>query len=376
MRRFCNSVLCSAFLLIIIVPYIFAHRFSEERVSDMENRMLAAYPAIWTENGWNSNYIEQYENWISDNMRGRTALVECNSMLQYKLFHRIVKDDTIEGRNHWLFANEPEMFKEYQHLNLMTEPEVKEFVESMEHLSDYLSGRGIAFYYFQCIDKESIYPQEYVKGIQQFGEQSRVDQIVEGLQEGNKVTVVCPKEELLEASKENIVYYQYTDLEHWNEMGAYIGYRELVDRMLVDFPEIRILQQEDYNIYEIADKTELYGFEYPYTEMTPIYELQSPFAVEKIDERWNYLSYKEHTHYYQNEKVNNDIKILLVGDSFVRMFIKDDIAEGFRETLSIDWLNVPILNQIIDDYTPDIVVLESTEKTLGNVIACVNSIEY
>lgn len=45
-------------------------------------------------------------------------MMEVNSTLQYILFGRIVKSDTIQGRDHWLFVNDKDMIKEYQRLNL------------------------------------------------------------------------------------------------------------------------------------------------------------------------------------------------------------------------------------------------------------------
>ena len=50
MKKVSNMLLIGIFMLIITVPYLFAHRDFEERVSDTENRMLAAYPRILDEN--------------------------------------------------------------------------------------------------------------------------------------------------------------------------------------------------------------------------------------------------------------------------------------------------------------------------------------
>lgn len=140
MKKVSNMLLIGIFMLIITVPYLFAHRDFEERVSDTENRMLAAYPRILDENTKkiNLNYIKEFESWLSDNLRGRTVLVEMNAGIQYQLFHRIVKNDTIEGKNHWLFINSEEMFREYQHLNLLDEDSLELVVDHLQRLSEYL----------------------------------------------------------------------------------------------------------------------------------------------------------------------------------------------------------------------------------------------
>lgn len=52
------------------------------------------------------------------------------------------------------------------------------------------------------------------------------------------------------------------------------------------------------------------------------------------------------------------------------------IAESFRETLSIDWLNIPILDEIVEGFEPDIVVIESAQSALKDTIKLVNQVEF
>lgn len=229
------------------------------------------------------------------------------------------------------------------------------------------------------MDKESIYPQEYIEGIHQIGECSRAEQLINELQRKTDIPVIFPQKELQEKAKKDLIYYQYVDLEHWNEKGAYIGYRALLDRIHEDYEKAEVLELDDYNQLKIEKTTDIYGYTYPYSEICPVYEVKNPAAIEKTEEImgiWDYLVYKEHTNYYENNQIDSNLKILLVGDSFIRMFLKDDIAEGFSETLSIDWMNLPILDKIVQDFQPDIVVLESTESTLGTVMEYLDRMEF
>ena len=53
-----NIIFIVIFVSAITLPYIFAHRDTEVRVSDEENRELAAYPVLYDkENGWHTSYI-------------------------------------------------------------------------------------------------------------------------------------------------------------------------------------------------------------------------------------------------------------------------------------------------------------------------------
>ena len=178
-----NIVFIAVFVATITLPYVFAHRNTSTRVSDEENRELAVYPVLYdSENGWNTSYIDDFDDWINDNLRGRTELVKINSTLQYELFHRIVRDNITAGKDNWLFGKNDELLAEYQHKNLLTDDQLSEFSGNMQDFSDYLGRHGICFYYMQCYDKESIYPEEYINGVLQSGSISRADQVVTELQ--------------------------------------------------------------------------------------------------------------------------------------------------------------------------------------------------
>lgn len=355
MKQKINLIFVLLFSFVISLPYLFAHRDREGRVSDMENRTLTGYPAVFEEDGnINKEFTVQYENWLNDNLRGRSILVEANAAVQYLLFQKIVKNDVLQGEDGWLFSNDAEQIAEYQHSNLMTEEELFFYASKMQRLSEYLEERNINFYYMQCYAKEMIYSDKYNKGILQTEDISRTEQIISMLKEKTDICVIDTKKILEDAGIEESVYFQYADLVHWNEAGAYLGYRALMDEIQKDYKEIPILKIEDYDISQREQSTSIYGFEYPYMEICPVYNIKEPKALEMTAdaaENWNWLHYKEYTHLYYNEDSSNK-KILVLGDSYVRMFIKDDIAESFSRTLSIDRANISILDKILESYHP------------------------
>lgn len=377
-RKF-NILTIFIFMCMISLPWIFAHRDKEGRVSSMENRRLAGYPVIRTEEGgYNRDYITQYENWLKDNLRGRTIIVEADAALQYGLFGRIVKGDTMRGRNDWLFVKDDEMIREYQHLNLLPDTALTQYAAGMQRIADYLEDRGIAFYYLQCYSKEEIYPDRYLDGVCRIGTVSKADQIVNTLQDNTDVDQILVKEPLM-ARADELLYFQYVDSLHWNERGSFLGYQILMNDIHEDFKEVPVLEEKDFLITEEERTVDLYGFTYPFSEICPVYRVKEPAAREitsETKERWDFLHYKEHTHVYINENCINDRKILILGDSFIRMFLKDDIAESFRETLSIDWLNIPILDEVVEEFEPDIVVIESAQSALKDTVELISESDF
>lgn len=379
MKRALNILFIFLFAVLISFPYLFAHRDRQGRVSYMENRMLAAYPILWdADAGLNTDYLSQFELWLGDNLRGRTVMVEINSRLQYKVFDRIVKSDILRGRNNWLFSSDNEAIREFQHRNLMSEKELDTYAVNMQRIVEYMDNKGIKFYYMQCYDKGTIYPEEYAEGINQIGTVYRADQIASVLETKTSVEQIFIKPALM-AHKDELTYFQYVDPAHWNERGSYIGYQAIMYKLREDFPEISALAESDYHIIEEELTVDLYGCPYPYAELCPIYLINDPKATEITQtqesmDRWEFLRYKEHTHEYVNENSGNDLKILVLGDSFIRMFLKDDIAEGFASTLSIDRLNILILEEVVEEYQPDIVIIESAQSALSDTIGMINQV--
>ncbi len=379
MRNIYNMVFIVIFLMILWVPFLLAHR-EDCRISDMENRMLASVPHIMKENGdINFSYSADFDAWINDNVRFRTILMELNSALQYRLFGRIAKESLREGKEGHLYYVDEDKVREYQHVNLLSEEELTAYITSMQKLNDYLKERGIAFYYMQCYDKDSIYPEYYVKGVKQFGDMSRANQIVDALKRNTDVSVIPIYKELMDHKGEELLYFKVSDPAHWNEYGAHIGYETLLNTIKNDFPMVYSLKDSDYLITRYQDKTEIYGYTYPYPENSLRYKIKEPKAKELILDEFDpekVIRYREYGHYYVNQECENDLKIMVVGDSYIRQFLKEHIAESFRETLSIDWINLTNLDKVLEIYEPDIVIFESAEFTLNYTIPLVNEISY
>ncbi len=345
--------------------------------------MLKTYPSIKDDDGKiNKNYISDYEEWLSDNLRGRQIIVPVYSMMQQKLFGRIVKNDIVEGKDHWLFTRSEEMLATYSHTDIPDEAMIDHYVSLFEGLNDILKQRNIRFYYFPCYDKVSIYPEYYTPGVFADGDCSRADIFINALETNTDIKVVDPKPALLSAKSENAdipLYFKSFDSNHWNWKGASIGYEVLMNEIDSDCAEdIRILKEDDYEIYNTEVCADIYGYKYPYPELIPEATLKSAEAsevpIESIKEPGIELG-DSYTHEYVNPLAENDIRILLINDSFVRMFLKDNIAESFAHTLSVNLTKLENLETVIDEYDPDIVVLENTEFTFLQVMEYLEKFE-
>ncbi len=373
-----NIIFAVLFGLIISVPWLCAHRSAEPRSSSAENRTLAAYPSIRTENGgFNKDILADYDEWLSDNLRGRQFIVSFYSCLQYRIFGRVVKSDTLEGKDHWLYTKSPEMENCYSHTDLLSEEELAYSAALLDDLKAKLGSEGIRFIYFPCYDKVSIYPEYYEEGVNVCGDTSRSRQFIEALKAETGVKVADPGPVLWENKplyRNPDLYYKLTDTNHWNAYGAHLGYEVLMQAVAEEMPDedIRILTMSDYEVTSYEGFTDIYGFKYPYSETVPVYTLISPQAVkasEPYTEDEVLIKTSSYTLAYENPDADNNLRVLLFNDSFIRMFLVSDIAESFKYTLSLDMTNLDNIDAIIASYDPDIVILENTEFTFPQMIS-------
>lgn len=373
-------LMCVLFVAIITIPALLAHR-EKGRISDMENRYYADAPSLFTDEGsFNQNICGDFDSWIEDNLRFRNTVMKVNANVQYKLFQRIVKEDEKANSEGELFFADKPKIEEYQHKNLLSDEELTIYLTQLENINQYLKNQEIDFYYLQCYEKESIYPEKYLEGINQLGDISKAQQVTQAIDEKTTVKQIPIYGTLMEHKNEGI-YYRVLDSGHWNERGAFWGYTALIDKIKEDYSNIASASEEDYDIGLEESKRIIYGMEYPYPEKSMTYTIKNPKAVEKeledVNPEMNQLIiYKEYTHYYENDEAGNDYRILLIGDSFVRQFIKDDVAEHFSKTLSIDWLNISQMDKVVKMYQPDIIVLESSEYMLTNTVPCISDVKF
>lgn len=355
------------FLAMLVIPLVTTN-LEEEKISVTENRKLAPMAHLRREDGsLNTHFLRDFDTWINDNIGQRSLFVVSNARLRYDVFGLLPDNsDMYLGPHGELNYATRNMLKDYQHANLHTLEHLQEFAESMQYLKDYVEAGGARFYYYQCWDKHSIYPEYFPETVFQTGTRSKTDGIVQALLEGTDVTVLSPKQALLDAKSQYAVYSVWGDPTHWSQRGAYLGYRMLMDAINADAAEkggtgpYRVLQESDYEITTPdAGKTFIGGIhETDYIEDFAIRDPRAQLTNEKLTA---YADDERHR-YFTNPDADNRTRLLVIGDSYFNSFIMDDLAESFYETIIIWGDHLGDVQTILDTYDADIVVVEAAER--------------
>ncbi len=156
----------------------------------------------------------------------------------------------VVGRDRWLFVGResPAVDERRYFLGLrpFTEDELDRWCRALEERRRWLAERGIAYRLVVAPNKSSVYPERMPAGYPR-GRRTRLDQL------GERLAAVAPGFPLLDlrpalrAGKSRGLVYWPTD-SHWNDLGRYLAYREIVRNLEADFPPLPPLAAEDFAI--------------------------------------------------------------------------------------------------------------------------------
>ncbi|MCI8992396.1 MAG: hypothetical protein HFG80_06690 [Eubacterium sp.] len=242
------------FFLLIGTAYLvwpLAGRFVD--TENHEKRELAVRPVFQISTI--SEYPKQFESWLNDHLPFRNQLIRLNCALDYYVFRSSTSDRVAVGSSGWLFYTDfadGNPLANYQGTDLLTEKQLKKIADNMIATRDNLAKENIEFVIFIAPNKERIYDEYMPKYYGAPAEEYAVRQICDYLKEHTDIRIVYPIEEMKEAEQklgEQMLLYHKTDT-HWNELGAYIGGRELlaelgIDMPAYDSPEISVAEIED-----------------------------------------------------------------------------------------------------------------------------------
>ncbi|MBO4390084.1 MAG: hypothetical protein J5825_04430, partial [Lachnospiraceae bacterium] len=339
------------------------------------------------EGGINHNLPAEFESWFNDHIGLRDPMIRANASIRIRLFGEMPPGaDYRLGPNGELNYVGQIVIPEYQHTNLLPEEQIQRICDSYTVVNDYLEHRGIRFYYMQNWDKQSIYPEYFPDSVIQYGDVSMTDQVVDALKTRTSVPVISTKEVLIAGKEQYETYSIWGNSTHWTDRGAYLGYRQLMETIAQDYEEfstqktqktepIKILSEDDYIITEKDLGDTLFGGIHV-ENISEEFVLRDPKAVLENDRLTLYKDLDPRQSYHVNSEAGNDLKLLIIGDSYIEMFLIDDISESFSETIQLWSVTMFDLKKIVDEYEPDIVLYERAEREPGfdDVIRAADSI--
>lgn len=365
--------------MVFVVCFMFVPMFgiNHDAISKRENRTLANYVNLYDNGKINYNYGNDFANWFSDRFNQRKLFIDANNRVNKKINGREISDNALVGKNGWLFNRQHNSVAMFQNDNLFTSSELKTIGKQLEDFKKWTEEHHAKFYLYLTPDKETIYPEFYPENIIKVGNKSRMEQLVEYLGKHTDISVIYPIAELQKEKNKHQIYY--TTGTHWNDTGAYVGYKTLFSKIKEDIPDLEIMPLTKIKMVEkkhadvdLANALAIDAYKtYPNKDMiNKCYEVRKPHCVSEA------IAYPDKANGVLTSYVNKDkskrLNAVFFTDSF---FIQSNAyaAESFHKMINIfvgfgKDFEMDFHKDKIMETNPDIFVVATTERFLQRLL--------
>ena len=349
------------FLFILYIPSISWFFISDgSSYNKIDNRKLYDFPVlnIITAKQFPKNFDKYYD----DHVPYRTALINFDSIMQYKIFGFVNSSKVVFGKNGWLFycdKNDGDSMADYKRINQFSYSEMDKIANKINCVKQKVEDRGAEFIYFVPPNKENVYPEYMPNGIIRANYISRTNQFLKYLNTKYKINTVFPFDEIL-LMKNKYPVYDRLDT-HWSVPGAYAGTSVLLREIKIVLPDISSFNcQEVFNANNELAK--MAGFIDPKQILgdssTTSVDLWKDMPIKKED-------ISDEITRFTNHLAESDKKVLFIGDSF-RGAMMPIMATKFKNILFVH--RNSFLFDYLDTEKPDYVIYETVERTIPDIL--------
>ncbi len=175
--------------------------------------------------------------WFDTHFAFRDRFVQGQSWLRYQLLGVSSLATVWKGRDGWWFLAADGDVEATLNEPRFTPDELTAFRVTLQHTADFLAARGIAHVFVIAPGKPTIYPEGLPAGLHPRPAPTRTDQLVSELRARSTVMVVDLRDGLLAARHGVEPLFHRTDT-HWNDLGAAVGYRQILDALSGRVPRL------------------------------------------------------------------------------------------------------------------------------------------
>lgn len=216
---------CLAFLSACAVPGAMLAMHSDD--STAENRKLAEFPALLTEEGeFNQAWSKEFQAYVSDHFGFRKQLVRADSRLKASLLHASSEEDVIVGSDGWLYYTPTA--NDFLGNPTVSPLGIQNIVHNLEMMQDYAESKSSTFVAAVVPNKNTVYPEHMPYNYRNSGIPDNLDNLSKAISESNVNWCQLSEELTAEAARSEALLYHKTDT-HWNNTGALVGYRVMME---------------------------------------------------------------------------------------------------------------------------------------------------
>jgi hypothetical protein len=296
-----------------------------------------------------------YTAYYAKNFPGRERWIRSIYDVRLRIFEDIVYPEVLVGRQGWLYYTGEDNMDYYQQARVLTEAELQIISAFLFDTSQRVHAQGAQFIFVIAPNKETVYPDFLPEQVHSRNLPSQLDQLLMYLQSHSGMEIVDLRPVLLSARRTDLVY-RVTDT-HWNELGAYFAYQEIMRYVENQHAQIGFQRLESF------EQT----FETTRGDLSLMLPLSEPFAESVIQ-----LNPRSPRKAQIVEDVPHQITITEINDASLQRLVvfRDSFYDALISFFSEHFQRAVYQTSFSIDYNllaeekPDIVILEVSERYL------------
>ena len=231
-----DIIFLTIFFVFLFIPM---SNINKDEISAQENRPLAKLqPFIYQDGEINYDFGKNFNEWFNDRFYLRQKFVNFrNSFTMFitnKCEKGIFDTDTKTMYPNWSFG----------HIDIKT---VKTNFSALYELDQFCKKHGIKLYILIVPQKADVQITKY-NFIKDTNKHEDFLNYISELQQVNNLKIIYPYNKMREAVSNGKLLYFKTE-HHWTDDGAFIGYQELMKVISNDYPNIKILNANDFDYF-------------------------------------------------------------------------------------------------------------------------------
>ena len=349
---------CAVFLAIVFTPL-----FTQKDYETSENRALAPFPDL-DQNIW--KLPRAYTAYYDDHFPFRNSFSRLDNAIKIRLFGVSPKPDYVKiGEDGWLFYAQQKVVNVYRQTPGYTDEELRRIANYLENIDAAFKEQDIDFYFMLTPLKHAVYPEYLPLSMRKPEGKNRREQLMAYLKAHSTLQLIDPYE-VLAAQKDSVMVYYKTDT-HWNKLGAFLVYQQMIKKMQKNHPQLKPLSLSQF---EVEKKTSWEGDLVTLINVKNIfsgdaYHLIPKFTKKAGDARIAPSLGTEQSYLYYEADSSDAPRLLMYRDSFgeyLRMYLSENFSySGYSWTRKLN-------PERIKQADPDIVVLEVFERFIDNLL--------
>jgi len=236
--RFEAALLTAMFAVLISLPLCKQMIRAEPGTETMEGRPLNPRPELHFKKGLRDFPIN-FEAYYNDHFGFRAALLRIGGYIGVQYANVSLSPDVIIGKEGWLFKKSGLSVDSYHGGPVLSRSDLARWKNSLESRKSWLEKRGIRFLFVVPPDKQTIYPEFMPDKYNKSGEQTPGEQLSGYLSKEADIPLLSLIGPLKEAKGRGGGRLYFRHDTHWNSMGAYAGYYEIMNRLHEWFPDVK-----------------------------------------------------------------------------------------------------------------------------------------